>query len=63
MALFLSSSLSDKFGRKKLIFINGALISVCAFVAAFSVDYWMFVTFRVLVGFGIGTSIKQSHQQ
>ena len=55
VALLLVSSLSDKYGRKKLAFINGALIAVSALIAAFSVDYWMFVAFRVLIGFGIGT--------
>ena len=55
VALLFVSPLSDKFGRKKLVFINGAVIAVSALIAAFSVDYWMFVAFRILVGFGKGT--------
>ena len=59
LALPLYSTLSDKYGRKKVIFINGILSAVCALIAAFAVDYWMFAVFRFLFGFFLGKSTKE----
>ena len=55
LGLFIVSTLSDKYGRKKAIYINGALTALCGLIVAFSVDYWMFLSLRSLVGFGFGT--------
>lgn len=45
---------SDKFGRKKTIYISGLIVSVFSLIAAFSHAFWLFALLRCLIGFGIG---------
>ncbi|XP_078344443.1 solute carrier family 22 member 15-like [Oculina patagonica] len=48
------SSISDKFGRKYPVYICGFLCCVFNFASAFSPAYWVFATFRFIIGFMIG---------
>ena len=48
------SSVSDKFGRKRPLFICGFICCVVHLVSAFSPAYWVFALFRAIVGFTIG---------
>lgn len=46
--------LSDKLGRKTIIFSAGCAVSLFSLLSAFPNDYWLFVLFRIVVGFGFG---------
>ena len=46
--------LSDKFGRKPIIYWLTVLTNVFALAAAFVKIYWLYVFFRVLIGIGVG---------
>ena len=48
------SSISDKFGRKRTMYICGCLCCIFNFVSAFAPAYWVFALFRAIVGFMIG---------
>ena len=50
----LGSILSDKFGRKTVVFPYAVLTYVCGFISAFAQTYWVFALFRALVGVGVG---------
>ncbi|XP_078368747.1 organic cation transporter protein-like isoform X2 [Oculina patagonica] len=50
------SSLSDKLGRKTIIFGAGCAVSLFSLLTAFPKVYWLFAVFRFLVGFGFGGS-------
>ena len=48
------SSFSDKFGRKRPLFICGFICCIVHLVSAFSPAFWVFALFRAIVGFTIG---------
>ena len=48
------STLSDKFGRKIVIFLHGFLVSLFSLLSAFPHVYWLFAMFRFIVGFSLG---------
>ncbi|XP_020605191.1 organic cation transporter protein-like [Orbicella faveolata] len=48
------SSVSDKFGRKRPLFICGFICCIVHLVSAFSPAFWVFALFRAVVGFTIG---------
>ncbi|XP_031565337.1 organic cation transporter-like protein isoform X1 [Actinia tenebrosa] len=50
----LASILSDKFGRKTVVFPFTMLTCTCGFLSAFAQTYWVFVFFRALAGIGLG---------
>ena len=50
------SSFSDKFGRKRPLFICGFICCIVHLVSAFSPAFWVFALFRAIVGFTIGRS-------
>ena len=45
---------SDKFGRKKTMYISGLIVSFFSLIAAFPHAFWLFALLRCLIGFGIG---------
>lgn len=50
--------LGDKFGRKPVIYFMFCLNNIAALAASFAQAYWVYVLFRVLVGFFIGELIR-----
>jgi len=42
---------SDKFGRLKVLFPSVAVIIITGFLSAFSPNFWVFLTTRIIVGF------------
>lgn len=46
--------ISDRYGRKKALFIAATLFLLSALGTALPKDIWMFITFRLLGGVGIG---------
>ena len=46
--------LSDKYGRRKILFFSSCLICWVAFVSSFVPWYWMYATLRFIIGFGLG---------
>nr|XP_058973447.1 organic cation transporter protein-like [Pocillopora verrucosa] len=48
--------LSDKFGRKPIVYWLTILTNVFALAAAFIKIYWLYVLCRVLIGIGVGSS-------
>ncbi|XP_078363730.1 uncharacterized protein LOC144647931 [Oculina patagonica] len=50
----LISTLSDKLGRKTIIFGAGCIVSLFGLLSAFPNGIWLFTVFRFVVGFGFG---------
>jgi len=48
------SSFSDKFGRKRPLFLCGFICCIFNLVSAFSPAFWVFALFRAILGFTIG---------
>lgn len=48
--------ISDKFGRKSLVYFLSVLCNILALVASFVHVYWLYVLIRVLVGICVGSS-------
>ena len=46
--------ISDKFGRKPLVYFLSVLCNILALVASFVHVYWLYVLIRVLVGVCVG---------
>ncbi|GAC1454312.1 MAG: MFS transporter [Ktedonobacterales bacterium] len=46
--------LADRFGRRKLFMLTLALYASCTLIAALSVSFGMFITFRFLTAIGVG---------
>ncbi len=55
-----SGGLSDRFGRKKLLILAGALFTVSAVGTAFAGGFSVFVVFRLVGGVGIGLASNLS---
>lgn len=52
------SSFSDKFGRKRPLFLCGFICCIVNLVSAFSPAFWVFALFRAILGFTIGKLYK-----
>lgn len=46
--------LSDKFGRKPIVYFLSVLCNILALAASFVKVYWLYVLFRVLIGLCVG---------
>ncbi len=53
-------SLSDKYGRRRLLILSGALFTVSAIGTALSTDFTSFNIYRIIGGFGIGIALNLS---
>jgi len=53
-------SLSDKYGRKKLLILSGALFTFSAVGTALATDFTWFNIYRIIGGFGIGIALNLS---
>ncbi|KXJ05498.1 organic cation transporter-like protein [Exaiptasia diaphana] len=49
--------MSDKYGRKKILFISSCMVCWLAFISSFIPYFWLYVIFRFFIGFGLGGSI------
>jgi len=56
----MSGALSDRFGRKRLLILAGALFTISAMGTALSQNFDAFVLFRLLGGIGIGLASNLS---
>lgn len=56
----LSGSLSDKFGRKRLLILSGFLFTVSAIGTGLASDFNLFVIYRIIGGVGIGLASNLS---
>ena len=54
--VLLVGPLSDRFGRKKALYLSAALFLASAVGTSLPSDVWMFIVFRVLGGVGIGVA-------
>ncbi|KAL9979765.1 hypothetical protein ACROYT_G017475 [Oculina patagonica] len=52
------SSISDKFGRKRPLFLCGFICCLFHFVSEFAPAFWVFALFRAIIGFTIVLYIK-----
>lgn len=46
--------LSDKYGRRKILFLSSSLVCWVAFASSFVPWYWLYAILRFIVGFGLG---------
>jgi sugar porter (SP) family MFS transporter len=53
-------SLSDKYGRKRLLILSGALFTFSAVGTALATDFTWFNIYRIIGGFGIGIALNLS---
>ena len=51
------STLSDKFGRRIIIFTSGFVVALFSLLSAFPNSYWLFTLFRFVVGFSLGKCV------
>ena len=54
IGVLLGGFLSDKFGRRLLVYIPCSMCNVLALLASFVHVYWLYVLLRVLVGVFVG---------
>ena len=55
--------LSDKYGRRKILFFSSCLVCWVAFVSSFVPWYWMYATLRFIIGFGLGKLRDDKYQE
>jgi SP family arabinose:H+ symporter-like MFS transporter len=55
-----SGYLSDKIGRRKVLFVSAVLFLISAVGFAFSEEYAVLIFFRVLAGMGVGVASNVS---
>lgn len=49
--------LSDKYGRRKVLFLSSSLVCWVAFASSFVPWYWLYASLRFIIGFGLGGAI------
>lgn len=49
--------LSDKYGRRKILFLSSSLVCWVAFASSFVPWYWLYAILRFIIGFGLGGAI------
>lgn len=57
LAMMLAGPLSDRYGRKKILFIAALLYAVSAIASALAPNFWSLVIARMIGGFGVGASL------
>ncbi len=57
---FLCFSLSDKYGRRRLLILAGALFTISAIGTSLSGNFTSFNVYRIIGGFGIGIALNLS---
>ena len=46
--------LSDKYGRRKVLFLSSSLVCWLSFASSFVPWYWLYAVFRFFIGFCLG---------
>ncbi|MBO6575185.1 MAG: sugar porter family MFS transporter [Rhodothermales bacterium] len=57
LAMMTAGPLSDRFGRRKVLFWAAILFAVSAIASAFAPNFWTLVVARMIGGFGVGASL------
>ena len=57
LAMMVSGPLSDRYGRKKILFIAALLYAISAIASALAPNFWSLVIARMIGGFGVGASL------
>lgn len=57
LAMMVAGPLSNKIGRKKMLFYAASLYAVSAFASALAPNFWFLVVARMIGGFGVGASL------
>ena len=57
LAMMISGPLSDRYGRKKVLYLAAILFAISAIASAFAPTFWFLVLARMLGGFGVGASL------
>jgi sugar porter (SP) family MFS transporter len=57
LAMMLAGPLSDRFGRKTVLFFAAALYAVSAVTSAIAPSFWFLVVARMIGGLGVGASL------
>ncbi|MEM8487383.1 MAG: sugar porter family MFS transporter [Bacteroidota bacterium] len=57
LAMMLAGPLSDRYGRKKILFVAAILYAISAIASAFAPNFWSLVVARMIGGFGVGASL------
>lgn len=57
IAMMIAGPLSDKFGRRKILFFAASLYALSALCSAIATDFVFLVIARMLGGFGVGASL------
>ncbi len=57
LAMMISGPLSDRLGRRIVLFIAAALFAVSAILSAVAPSFWTLVVARMIGGFGVGASL------
>ncbi len=57
LAMMLAGPLSDRYGRKKILFLAAILYAISAIASAFAPNFWSLVVARMIGGFGVGASL------
>lgn len=57
LAMMLAGPLSDKYGRKKILYLAAILYAISAIASALAPSFWFLVVARMIGGFGVGASL------
>ena len=57
LAMMVSGPLSDRFGRRNILFLAATLYAISAIASAFAPSFGMLVIARMIGGFGVGASL------
>ena len=57
LAMMVAGPLSDRFGRKKILFVAALMYAVSAIASAFAPNFLFLVIARMIGGFGVGASL------
>ena len=57
LAMLVSGPLSDRFGRKAMLYVAAVLYAISAIASAFAPSFWFLVVARMIGGIGVGASL------
>ena len=58
IGMLICGTISDRYGRKPILYITIFYCAAVAFISSFSPTYWFFALCRFLLGIGIGKRPK-----